>query len=254
MVALGALDKLQGGSSTWLLWLSAGLPPFLCAAAMKKRAPGSQVMAQTVWMLSLQNPKLGACKFAPVLVGMGGSSSGEFWGLAGTWLLLSLDMMGAGSAGWCRAGREAAKAGVVVLGGICLVLGVTRSQGLQLGCVLLPPPNTGRLGFHILPGEVLLPHSPYLLSLQFWAVVSGQQQRPSHIQLLGNLGDHRLAGHAAGARGREPGRVQLPRQSRGTTLTPQQQEQALALQQNFLDPLLPVASRAARQPWHSPVL
>lgn len=27
---------------------------------MKRRAPGSQVMTQTVWMLSLQNPKLGA--------------------------------------------------------------------------------------------------------------------------------------------------------------------------------------------------
>lgn len=66
---------------------------------MKTRAPGSQVMAQTVRMLSLQNPKLGACKFAPVLVGMGCSASGEVWGLAGTWQLWSLDVMGTESAG-----------------------------------------------------------------------------------------------------------------------------------------------------------
>lgn len=84
-------------------------------------------------------------------------------------------------------------------------------------------------------------------------MVSGQQQRPPHVQLLRNLGNHRLTGHAAGARGREPGRVQLPQQSRGTTLTPREQEQDLASQQNFLDPLLPVASRAAWQPWHFPV-
>lgn len=87
---------------------------------MKRRTPGSQVMAQTVWILSLQNPKLGACKFAPVLVGMGGSASREVWGLAGTWHLLSLDVMGTESAGWCRAGRDAAKTGVVVLGGSAL--------------------------------------------------------------------------------------------------------------------------------------
>ena len=34
---------------------------------MKMRAPGSQLTAQTLWMLSLPNPKLGVCKFAPVL-------------------------------------------------------------------------------------------------------------------------------------------------------------------------------------------
>lgn len=53
-------------------------PLLLCAAAMKRRAPGSQLAAQTVWMVSLLNPKLGACKFTPVLLGTGGSA-GDGW-------------------------------------------------------------------------------------------------------------------------------------------------------------------------------
>lgn len=186
-----------------LLWLSAGLPPFLCAAVMKRRAPGSQVVAQTVWMLSLQNPKLGACKFAPVLVGTGGSASGEVWG----WdlALLSLSMMGTESAG--LAGMLP-KQGLLFFGGILSwVSHAPRARSQAVSCC---HQHRGRLRFHTLRGEVLLPHRPYLLSLQFWAVVSGQQQRPPHIQLLGNLGNHRLPGHTAGARGRERGRAQLP--------------------------------------------
>lgn len=78
---------------------------------MKRRAPGFQVMAQMVWMLSLQNPKLGACKFPPVLVGMGGSASGEVWGWAGTWHLVELGYDGN------TVSRAAAKTGVAVFWG-----------------------------------------------------------------------------------------------------------------------------------------
>lgn len=49
-------------------------PPLLCAAAMKTRAPGSQLAARTAWMLGFPNPKLGACKFTPALQGTGGSA------------------------------------------------------------------------------------------------------------------------------------------------------------------------------------
>lgn len=126
---------------------------------MKRRAPGSQVVAQTVWMLSLQNPKLGACKFAPVLVGIGGSASGEVWG----WdlALLSLCMMGTESAG--LAGMLP-KQGLLFLGGSSLswVSHAPRARSQAVSCC---HHHRGRLGFHTLPGEVLLPHRPYLLSL-----------------------------------------------------------------------------------------
>lgn len=62
-----------------------GFCPFLCAAARKMRAPGSQLAAQTVWMASLPNPKSGACKFTPVS-GAGGDGwlcwQGAFFGLS----------------------------------------------------------------------------------------------------------------------------------------------------------------------------
>lgn len=48
----------------------------LCAAAMKRKAPGSRLEVQTVWMLRLQNPKSGACKFHPTLRCWWG---GDFW-------------------------------------------------------------------------------------------------------------------------------------------------------------------------------
>lgn len=65
--------------------LSTGFPsPLLCAAAMKTRAPGTQLVAQTAWMLSLPNPKLRACKFAPILRGCWGRGAlpAEVWGSA----------------------------------------------------------------------------------------------------------------------------------------------------------------------------
>lgn len=220
---------------------------------MKMRARGSQLAAQTVWMLSLPNPKLGACKFSPVL--------GCWWGRValpaerrfGAWLwtqhLLSLvpalqGMTGTETGcpvqGWQGCSRSG---GRLVQGGSALSwawAGAGQAPLLPLRCRTLPGARsqaasrryhhhqTQRLGTGCFPGKALLPHGRYLFSLQFWAVVSGQQQRPPHIQLLWSLGSHRLAGHAAGAGGREQAGGRLPRQSHAAPLTPPEQEPDLA--------------------------
>lgn len=154
---------------------------------MKKRAPGSQLMTQVLWMHSLLNPKLGACKFAPKL-----SCS---WG----WVALLAEKFGAGLC--CSQllslvpGCDQDRAGLLGLlgsGRFCLALGRScccpwSATHCQAHCCHQPQRG---VGIQLLPGKASLPHGCYLLSPQFWAVVSGQQQRPPHVQLLRSLGNH----------------------------------------------------------------
>lgn len=132
----------------------------------------------------------------------------------------------------------------------CCPWGAARSQVLAAGLhsATATAKHRGRLGSGCFPGKALLPHGRYLFSLQFWAVVSGQQQRPLHIQLLRSLGNHRLAGHTAGAGGRERVGGRLHRQSHAAPLTPPEWGLDLALQKRFPALLFLVSSRAARQP------
>jgi len=195
---------------------------------------------------------------------MGGSAGGEVWGSVWSWhppSLVRTTRMGLGCPAWgwqgCCHSRVAWFGGGSALswaGKPCCCPGAAaRSQGLAAGLRLAASTmRRGRLGSGRFPGKALLPHSRYLLSLQFWAVVSGQQQRPPHIQLLRSLGSHRLAGHAAGAGGSEGAGGRLPRQSHAAPLTPPEQQPGLASQQRFPAPLLLASSRVARQPWPLP--
>lgn len=90
----------------------------------------------------------------------------------------------------------------------CHAFGGARSQACRRAAGIRP-----------LPWEALLPHIPYLLSLQLRAVVSGQQQRPPRAQLLRSLGNHRLVRHEAGDGGRERAGGR-PAQSIAAPLTP----------------------------------
>lgn len=244
---------------------------------MKMRAPGSQPTAQTARMLSLPIPKLGACKFAPLLRCWWGQVALLAERRFGVWLWtqrMDWTELGAWPAGYDGdgAGLPAAElAGMLLkrellgLGGgdlpcpgqgqmqgkpCCCPWGAARSQVLAAGLhsAAATAKHRGRLGSGCFPGKALLPHGRYLFSLQFWAVVSGQQQRPLHVQLLRSLGNHRLAGHTAGAGGRERAGGRLHRQSHAAPLTPPEWGLDLALQKRFPALLFLVSSRAARQP------
>lgn len=133
----------------------------------------------------------------------------------------------------------------------CCPWGAARSRGLSASlCPAAATRHRGRWGSGRFPGKARLPHGRYLLSPQFWAVVSGQQQRLPHIQLLRTLGNHRLPGHTAGAAGRERAGSWLPRQSHAAPLTLPERELGLALLGATSQLLF--SQRLPEQPWPLP--
>lgn len=174
---------------------------------MKMRAPGSQPTAQTAWMLSLLIPKLGACKFAPML--------GCWWGQAallaergfGVWLWtqrLDWTELCAWPARYDgdRAGLPAAVlAGMLPqkeslgLGGICLVRGrgkyrasLAAAPGVphvprysQPGYVLPPPPLNTEGGWDLAAslGRLFSPTAVICSLCSFGLWYQGSSKDPS---------------------------------------------------------------------------
>lgn len=143
---LGRESQRGRGTRWWRARDSAQVfPSLLCAAAMKMRAPGTQLVAQTAWMLSLPNPKLGACKFAPMLQccwGWGGSAGREeVWGSAVAPVPTGNGACPAGYDGDGAGLPGAGLAGMLLQGGP-LVQGGSAGAGqallLPLGCCMLP--------------------------------------------------------------------------------------------------------------------
>lgn len=175
---------------------------------MKMRAPGSQPTAQTARMLSLPIPKLGACKFAPVLRCWWGQVALLAERRFGVWLWtqhMDWTELGAWPAGYDGdgAGLPAAElAGMLpkrellgLGGGICLVQGrgkcrasLAAAPGVphaprysQPGYILPPPPLNTEGGWDLAASlGRLFSHTAVICSLcSFGLWYQGSSKDPS---------------------------------------------------------------------------
>lgn len=205
-----------GGSGARHVWLSrVFVPSFVLQRGRRGLlAPGSQ-RRLCGWSASrIQNQELVSSLPCQALAGTGGSASREQ--VLGSAVDPTLAELGA-CPGVLPQSRTAWFLGDLSFPGQaetllppwgCHAFGGARSQACRRAAGIRP-----------LPWEALLPHIPYLLSLQLRAVVSGQQQRPPRAQLLRSLGNHRLVRHEAGDGGRERAGGR-PAQSIAAPLTP----------------------------------